>query len=70
LLSAPDLEVGYWVVNNGAIAFAVVDSQFGTLAGCVFVGFVTKKGIDLANRPGLLDCNGHQYAWHATRIKS
>lgn len=67
LIAAPDLEVGYWVVHNGAIAFAVVDSQFGTLAGCMFVGLPTTQGIDSAQHPGLLDCNGHRFRWHATK---
>jgi hypothetical protein len=70
LIAAPDLEVGYWVVHNGAIAFAVVDSQFSTLAGCVFVGIPSTQGIGSAQDPGLLDCNGHRYRWHATRVKT
>ncbi|HEY7948775.1 MAG TPA: hypothetical protein VID75_13935 [Acidimicrobiales bacterium] len=69
LIAAPDLEVGYWVVHNGAIAFAVVDSQFGTLAGCTFVGILTTQGIDSARSRGLLDCNGSKFSWYAARVK-
>jgi hypothetical protein len=69
ILVAPELEVGYWVEHDGAIAFGVVDSDTGALAGCEFVGMTTSAGIDSAQSPGLLDCDGHRYHWYATRTK-
>jgi hypothetical protein len=63
---SPGLELGFWVAHNGAIAFAVVSSQDGARAGCTFIGIPTTGGIDPRRSPGLLDCNGHRYRWHAT----
>jgi hypothetical protein len=67
LIGPAELDIGYWVHHNGAVAFAVVDSSDGSLAGCIFVGLPTATGIDSAPRPGLLDCGGSMFAWHATR---
>jgi hypothetical protein len=64
LISPSEVDIGYWVEHNGAVAFAVVDSGTGSLAGCIFVGMATTQGIS----PGLLDCNGHRFSWHATRV--
>jgi hypothetical protein len=69
ILVPPELEVGYWVEHDGALAFGVVDSETGALAGCVFVGITTTEGINSAQSPGLLDCNGHRFHWYATRTK-
>jgi hypothetical protein len=66
---SPDLNFGYWAMQDGVIAFDVEASQFGTNAGCIFVGQLSQGGISTSGAQGVVSCDGTPYSWSAIRIK-
>jgi Tetratricopeptide repeat len=65
-----DYNFGHWATQDGVIAFAVESSQFGTNAGCIFIGDVSKSGIGTSGNQGVVNCGGYLYSWSAIRIKT
>jgi len=66
----PDYNFGHWATQDGVIAFAVESSQFGTNAGCIFIGNLSKRGISTSGAHGVVNCEGSLYRWSATRIRA
>lgn len=58
---------GSWVSLGTAVAFRVDASAEGD-GGCVFLGTVTKKGINSAAKQGPQNCGTSRDTWYATRI--
>jgi hypothetical protein len=65
----PDYNFGHWAVQDGVIAFAVESSQFGTNAGCIFIGNLSKSGIGTSGAQGVVSCDGTLYSWSALRSR-
>jgi len=59
-------DTGYWVSLGSAVALSVVSAT--NEEGCLFLGQITKPGIDLKSKPGQYNCNNQSVGtWYATR---
>ena len=63
---SPDTDTGYWISLGSSIALSVYSET--DERGCLFVGQITKPGLDLKGKPGQYNCN-NEFAgtWYATR---
>ena len=61
-----DIDTGYWVSLGSAVALSVYSNT--NEEGCLFLGQVTKHGLDLKSKPGRYNCNNQFVGtWYATR---